>query len=102
MQYIPPVMVIVGLCSMNKEIIPFPLSKAGFLIISTVVILIYSSLPYMISHVQEDSKWRAEMLGKLYEIVLIISTASQSFSARFIAFAWQRFGRSAQTRTWPA
>jgi hypothetical protein len=98
LQYLPPVMVIIGLCSMNDKMVPFTFNKAGFIIITMLVILSFVALSHMMSHIHEDSKWRTEILCKPYEMVLTIIATSQSVCARCIAFARQRFGRTAQER----
>jgi hypothetical protein len=56
MQYIPPVMVVVGLCSVNEKIIPFTLSKAGFFILTTAVIMIYALLLHVVGSLDGNPK----------------------------------------------
>lgn len=67
MQYIPPIMVIVGLCSMNEKFIPFTLSKIGLLVATVVVALAYALLQYVVSQYHENPKWWTDFPARLYE-----------------------------------
>jgi hypothetical protein len=62
-QYIPPVMVVVGFCSMNEKIVPFTLSKIGLLVVIAAVILAYTLLHYVVSKCHDDPDWWKEDPG---------------------------------------